>query len=137
MALPAVLGTLVFGRETVRILFEHGKFGADAGDLTSDLLTIYAVALPAYVATEVLTRALIALRDTRTPLLTNTVQLAGRALVIALLIDSRGAAAIPIAFAASASVETVILAAVLALKLRRRTANPVGPATSELYGRYA
>jgi putative peptidoglycan lipid II flippase len=60
------------GRPVIRILFVHGQFHAAAGALTYAVLTPYALALPAYVATEVLTRGLIALRDTRTPLATNT-----------------------------------------------------------------
>ncbi len=102
------------------ILFEHGKFDAAAGALTYAVLVPYAVALPAYVATEVIVRGLIALRDTRTPLLTNTAQLAGRAAIIALLLGSIGVLAIPVAFAVTASVETVILGVVLLLKLRHR-----------------
>lgn len=129
LSLPAVLGLIVLGRTTIRVLFEHDAFDAAAGSLTYDVLVAYAVALPAYVATEVITRALIALRDTRTPLMTNTLQLAGRALLIALLLDSQGAVAIPIAFAVTASIETVVLGGVLLVKLRQReTARVAGPA---------
>ena len=81
----------------------------------------YAVALPAYVSTEVITRGLIALRDTRTPLLTNIVQLAGRAAIITLLLGDVGVLAMPIAFAVTASVETIALGLVLLVKLNRRT----------------
>lgn len=120
LAVPALLGLLLLGRATIRVLFEHGKFDAAAGSLTYDVLVAYAVALPAYVCTEVITRGLIALRDTRTPLLTNSLQLAGRAAIIAILLDRVGVVAIPIAFAVSASVETVGLGVVLWRKLRRR-----------------
>jgi len=120
LAVPALLGLVFLGRQTIRMLFEHGKFDAAAGSLTYDVLTAYAVALPFYVASEVISRGLIALRDTRTPLLTNTAQLAGRAAIVALALDAWGAVAIPIAFAATASIETFVLGAVLALKLRRR-----------------
>jgi putative peptidoglycan lipid II flippase len=121
LAVPALLGLVVLGKPMVQAVFQHGKFDAEAGDLTAKLLIAYAVALPAYVATEVITRGLIALHDTRTPLATNTVQLLGRALIIALLISSKGAVAIPIAFAVSASIETVVLGTVLTAKLRRHT----------------
>jgi putative peptidoglycan lipid II flippase len=119
LAVPALLGLVILGRIVVRILFEHGEFGADAGELTNDVLFAYAVALPAYVATEVVTRGLIALSDTRTPLITNALQLGGRAAIIALLLGDVGVVAIPIAFAVTASVETAILATILAVKLRR------------------
>ena len=71
---PALLGLVVLGREMISTVFEQGKFDATAGDLTYDVLTAYALALPAYVATEVVTRGLISLRDTKTPLVTNSLQ---------------------------------------------------------------
>jgi putative peptidoglycan lipid II flippase len=120
MAVPAVAALLVLGRPTIRILFEHGEYTAAAGDLTYRLLAGYAVALPAYVATEVTTRGLIALRDTRTPLITNTGQLITRIVLISLLLGSLGVVSIPVAFGVSATLETFVLAAVLLVKLQRR-----------------
>jgi putative peptidoglycan lipid II flippase len=86
LALGAVAGLLLLGRLVIRILFERGAFDDAAGDLTYRVLVVYAVALPAYIATEVITRGLIALRDTRTPLLTNSGQLIGRIVLIAVLL---------------------------------------------------
>ncbi|MBI3973923.1 MAG: murein biosynthesis integral membrane protein MurJ [Chloroflexi bacterium] len=118
LTIPALAGLLVLGRITITILFEHGKFDAAAGSLTYAVLVPYAVGLPFYVGTEVITRGLIALRDTRTPLLTNTVQLVGRGAIMALLVGSLGVIAIPIAFAVTASAETIMLGTVLLFKLR-------------------
>lgn len=120
LAVPAVAGLVILGRPTIRILFEHGRYDAAAGALTYAVLVAYAVALPAYVGTEVISRGLIALRDTRTPLLTNIAQFLGRAALIAALLGAVGVVAIPIAFAATASVETVLLGAILAAKIARR-----------------
>jgi putative peptidoglycan lipid II flippase len=92
------------------------------------VLALYALGLPAYIATELVARGLIALRDTRTPLMTNAVQLAGRAAVIALLIGELGVLAIPIAFAVTATLETLALGTVLLLKLRRRMGASPAPA---------
>jgi putative peptidoglycan lipid II flippase len=121
LALPAVAALLLLGRPTIRILFEHGEFTSAAGDLTFRVLVAYAIALPAYVATEVITRGLISLRDTRTPLFTNAGQLVLRILLISILLASVGVVAIPAAFAISSTLETVTLAVVLLLKLRSRT----------------
>ena len=120
LALPAVAALLFLGRPTIRILFEHGEFTRAAGDLTFRVLVAYAIALPAYVATEVITRGLISLRDTRTPLFTNTGQLVLRILLISVLLGSFGVVAIPAAFAISSTVETLTLATVLFLKLRSK-----------------
>lgn len=120
LALPAVGALLLLGRPTIRILFERGEFTSAAGDLTFSVLVAYAIGLPAYVATEVITRGLISLRDTRTPLFTNSGQLIARILLISLLLPTMGVVAIPTAFAISSTLETLILATVLFLKLRGR-----------------
>jgi putative peptidoglycan lipid II flippase len=120
LAVPALLALILLGRPIIHILFEHGKFDAAAGALTYGVLTVYAIALPAYVGTEVVTRGLIALRDTRTPLLTNTAQVGGRAILMAVLLDRLGVSAIPAALGVMATLETLLLVTVLLLKLRRR-----------------
>jgi putative peptidoglycan lipid II flippase len=121
LSIPAVGALFLLGRLTIRILFERGKFTADAGDLTYSVLMVYAIALPAYVGTEVITRGLIALRDTRTPLMTNTLQLAGRMAIMALFVSQFGIIAIPAALAVTATLEMLALGSVLLLKLRQRT----------------
>ncbi|HET6821196.1 MAG TPA: murein biosynthesis integral membrane protein MurJ [Anaerolineales bacterium] len=118
LALPAIGALLLLGRPTIRILFERGEFTSAAGDLTFSVLIAYAIALPAYVATEVITRGLISLRDTRTPLFTNSGQLIARIVLISILLPSLDVVAIPVAFAISSTLETLTLAAVLFLKLR-------------------
>ena len=123
LALPAVAALVYLGRPTIHFLFERGEFTAAAGDLTYQALVAYAIALPFYVATEVVTRGLISLRDTRTPLLTNSGQLLLRLLLITWLISSLDVVAIPVAFAISASLETLVLSAVLLIKLRGRIRN--------------
>ena len=121
LALPAVGALLLLGRPTIRILFERGEFTSAAGDLTFSVLVAYAVALPAYVATEVITRGLISLRDTRTPLFTNSGQLIARILLISILLPSQDVVAIPAAFAISSILETLTLAVILFLKLRSKS----------------
>ena len=125
LAIPAVIALLLLGRPTIRVLFEHGEFTRAAGDLTFRVLVAYSIALPAYVATEVITRGLISLRDTRTPLLTNSAQLILRILLISILLPSMGVVSIPAAFAISSTVETLILGTVLFIKLRSRSQQTV------------
>jgi putative peptidoglycan lipid II flippase len=129
LAVPALLGLIGLGRRMISTIFEQGKFDAVAGDLTYDVLVVYAIALPAYVATEVITRGLISLRDTKTPLFTNTLQLIGRGVIMAALIDSEGVVAVPMAFAITCAVETLLLGTALTLKLRRASAT-TAPAMS-------
>jgi putative peptidoglycan lipid II flippase len=120
LALPTLVALIVLGRPLIHALFERGRFTAAAGDLTYTALVAYLVALPAYIGTEILSRALIALYDTRTPLLTNLLQTGARAALIWALIGQIGVLAIPVAFAITSALETLALAAALMVKLRGR-----------------
>jgi len=118
LAVLAALALAAVGRPLIGLLFERGAFDAAAADLTASALTVFALGLPAYVATEIAARALIAQLDVRTPLLTNIGQLALRLTIAAALLGPAGALAVPIAYALSAAAEAVALLAVLALRLR-------------------
>lgn len=120
LSLLAMAGLFLLDRPVIMLLFERGEFTAAAGDLTYQVLTTYALALPAYVGTEVTMRGLIALRDTRTPLITNSVQLLSRAALMALFVNRVGVIAIPAALAITAALEAMVLGGVLFLKVHRR-----------------
>ncbi len=105
----AAISLLLIGRPIIRIFFERGAFDAAAGDLTYSILAVFALGLPCYVATEVLTRAFAARLDTRTPLLTNLIQLTLRIGLMATLITPLGVIAVPLAFMISSTVETIVL----------------------------
>ena len=122
LSLVAMGSIYWLGRDLIRILFEHGEFTADAGDQTYRVLVIYALGLPIHIGTEILSRGLIALRDTRTPLFTNIGQLISRATIMSYLIGEIGLFAIPIAFIASSTLETIALGTVYLFKLHRRIA---------------
>jgi putative peptidoglycan lipid II flippase len=120
LSVPILLALVVLGRLAIRVIFEHGRYDADAGGLTYVVMVVYVLALPAYVGSEILSRGLIALRDTRTPLLTNTAQVVGRVGIMAALIGHLGVLAVPAAFAAMAFIESAILAVALLTKIARR-----------------
>jgi putative peptidoglycan lipid II flippase len=119
LSLPVIVVLVLFGRQGIQFALERGRYDAAAGSLTYTLLVAYVVALPAYIGTEIVTRGLVAMRDTLTPLLTNCGQLLGRLLFVAAYIGQLGAVAIPIAFALSSTAETLVLAAILFTKIRR------------------
>ncbi|MGQ9925762.1 MAG: lipid II flippase MurJ [Chloroflexaceae bacterium] len=117
-SLLAALALIVLGRPLITVLFERGAFDATAGDLTYRLLAIYAPGLPAYVATEIATRGLVARYDTRTPLVANVLQLAARIALSAIFIQPLGPIALPLAFVLAAALETAIVLAVLSRRAR-------------------
>lgn len=120
LSLLALLGLFFLGRPVIRVIFERGQFSAGAGDLTFQVLMAYAIALPAYVGTEVMSRGLVALRDTRTPLFTNILQLIGRTTIMAFFVGSVGVIIIPAALAITATLEALMLGTVLFVRLQGR-----------------
>ena len=66
------------------------------------------------------------MRDTRTPLLTNTGQVLGRVAIMIILIGRVGVLAVPAAFAATGALESVVLAVILLFKLHRRLSCAAG-----------
>lgn len=120
LSYPVFLALGLLGRFIIRLLFEHGRFGAAAGTLTYHVLLAYVFVIPFGVATEIATRGLLSLRDARTPLLTNLMQLAGRAAIAAILIGHLGVIAIPLAFVISGAVETVLLIVILLRRVQRK-----------------
>lgn len=120
LACLGMVGFILFGRFGIRLLFEHGEFDAAAGTLTYSVLVAYATALPAAIGTEILTRSLLALHDTRTPLVINCGQLLGRIILIPLLLPTMNVLAIPVAFALTSTIETAALGALVWMRLRGR-----------------
>lgn len=122
------MATIYFaGRTVIHVLFERGEFTAAAGEVTFQVLLIYALGLPIHIGTEILTRGLISMRDTRTPLFTNIGQLISRAAIMWFAIEPLGLFAIPVALISSSTLETIALGIVLSTKLQRRIARTAPP----------
>lgn len=68
LALPATLGLIVLAEPIVRLLFEHGAFGAEDSMATAHALMWLALGLPAHVLIKALSPAFYARNDTMTPL---------------------------------------------------------------------
>ncbi len=108
-SLPVVAVLLIAGNRIVALLFEHGAYDADATRLTQRILVAYVIGLPFYIGTEIASRAVLATRDARTPLLTNVMQLAIRTATMAIFLPIWGLLAIPLAFATSSAIESAVL----------------------------
>ncbi|MCG6207799.1 murein biosynthesis integral membrane protein MurJ [Rhodopseudomonas sp. HC1] len=116
VALPATLGLIVLREPIVRLLFEHGAFGAEDTAATALALGILALGLPAQVLAKTWSAAFYAREDTRTPLIATLLALAV-ALVAALLLGRLlGAAGVALAIVLGGSSNAAVL---LAQGLRR------------------
>ena len=111
----------LFGKPAIRLLFEHGAFGRHSSAVTGTALLGFAFALPWVTAASLLVLGFYALKDARTPLLTNTLALAVRWCLIILLLKvitgSHAILAIPLAAAGAGIVESLLLGSLLFLRL--------------------
>jgi len=85
VALPAMFGLIVLSEPIVRVLFEHGAFGASDTAATAQALALLALGLPAQVLAKNWSAAFFAREDTHTPLFATLIAL-GVALAAALLL---------------------------------------------------
>jgi putative peptidoglycan lipid II flippase len=124
VAIAGVPGFLLLGRPLVALLFEHGAYTRQDGDLTYSLVVAFACGLPFLALTEVVTRGLLALRDTRTPLVTNVIQLMLRSLAMWLLIDRWGLTVVPWSLTITAAGECIVLWVLLRRRIGGRMLSP-------------
>jgi len=126
LTVPAAILLWLLGKPIIRLLFQHGAFTAHSSELTSLALTAYAVGLPGIIAGELIAGGFFALKDTRTPLITNIFALATRyGLIVFLLQVFHGIyiiLAIPLALSGSATAEAVLMCAILLWRLQKRVA---------------
>jgi putative peptidoglycan lipid II flippase len=122
---PAIPAFLLFGDGVTRLLFARGAYTAADAELTARLAIGFALGLPFYAVSEVATRALVAVRDARSPLLVNIVQSGARIAMMLVLVDTAGVMVIAWSLAITASLECVALLVIVSRQLRWRLATGV------------
>ncbi len=69
LVFPALLGLIVLREPIIRLLFEHGQFGAADTQQAATALFIYGFGLLSFVWVKVLVTGFYAIKDTRTPVI--------------------------------------------------------------------
>jgi putative peptidoglycan lipid II flippase len=122
LSLPAALGLYFLGKPAIHLIFQHGAFNAHSAALTSKALLGYAIGLPGLTASALLILCFYAIKDARTPLLTNIGTLAVHISLIVLLLKVLTGAfailAIPLATAVAGTAEAALLSFILFMRLR-------------------
>ncbi|TYS69706.1 murein biosynthesis integral membrane protein MurJ [Sutcliffiella horikoshii] len=67
--IPATIGTMIFSKPIVEVLFGRGAFDLHAMSLTSSALFFYSIGLIGFGLREVLARVFYSLQDTKTPMI--------------------------------------------------------------------
>jgi len=118
LTLPATAALLVLGLPAARALFQRGAFDATSLSYTVSALSGYALALPAFAASEILIRTFYAMQRTWTPVIVGLLQVSlNLALGAALLRAGNGVGALALAFSLANNLEALLLLALLGAAL--------------------
>lgn len=111
--LPATAALIVIPFTLIGVLFQRGAFGAAETAATAAALVAYAVGLPAFVLTKVLTPGFYARQDTRTPVRIAVATVACNIVLNLALIVPLAHVGLALALSLSAWLQTGLLAFVL------------------------
>lgn len=124
LGLVATIGLLVFGR-LVLGLYRGGAFDEDDLNATVLVLSAFAISVPLESLTHLLSRAIFATRHTLLQVAASLVGFATTIGVTVALVPGLAVLAIPIGFSVGMAVKVVLLALVLAWRLRRFEPEPL------------
>lgn len=71
LTVPATAGLALLGEPIMRLIYQHGRFGAGDTTATAAALSAYAFGLPGYSAIKLVQPAYIAMGDAKTPMYTS------------------------------------------------------------------
>lgn len=118
LTLPATAALLVLGLPAARALFQRGAFDATSLSYTVSALSGYALALPAFAASEILIRTFYAMQRTWTPVIVGLLQVGlNLALGATLLRAGNDVAALALAFSLANNLEALLLLVLLGAAL--------------------
>ena len=109
LAIPASAGLVLLAQPGVRLLLQRGAFDEASTSLVVAALTIYAVAVWAHAAIEILSRGFYALSDTRTPVVFALVGMLLNVGLCAALVGPLGIRGLAAAASTAAIVELLLL----------------------------
>ncbi|HTO02864.1 MAG TPA: murein biosynthesis integral membrane protein MurJ [Opitutus sp.] len=114
---PAAVGLALLSDPIVRLIYQHGAFGANDAQAMAYLLMLFAIGLPFFSVASLTTRAFYAVKDTFTP-----VKVAALSFVIniglsLLLKDTLGAPGLVVASTVAVVVQTILLQRMLVRRL--------------------
>lgn len=109
MGFPAAVALLVIPEPIVKLLFERGEFTASDTKITSYVLTGYAIGMPAYVCSKVLSSAYWAVQDTITPVKISIIATVYNIILSLILINFIGVAGIAVATGTAGWIQFALL----------------------------
>ena len=112
VVLAAAAGYVIVAKPVVQVVFQRGAFSASGTDETARTLIAFAIGLPAFSAYLYAIRAFHARQDTRTPFWINVLE-NGLNIVLAVVLTTRTASGLAVAFSGAYLIAAVIAVLVL------------------------
>tara|TARA_B000000437_G_C11610831_1_gene291300 strand:- start:261 stop:860 length:600 start_codon:yes stop_codon:yes gene_type:complete len=109
ISLPSAIGLFILAEPIIQILFERGAFIKEDTFYTSQVLSYFALGLPAYIIIKVLVSCFFAREDTKTPLYISIVSVVSNVVLSLLLIETMREMGIALATAISAWINAFLL----------------------------
>ena len=116
IALPSAVGLYVLAYPIIHILFERGAFVHEDTFFTANVLSFFALGLPAYIIIKILITCFFAREDTRTPLYISIISVISNIALSLMLIQSMREMGIAAATAISAWINAGLLYLILQLQ---------------------
>ena len=116
IALPSAVGLYVLAYPIIHILFERGAFVHEDTFFTANVLSFFALGLPAYIIIKILVTCFFAREDTRTPLYISIISVISNIALSLMLIQSMREIGIATATAISAWINAGLLYLILHLQ---------------------
>jgi len=116
IALPSAVGLYVLAYPIIHILFERGAFVLEDTFFTANVLSFFALGLPAYIIIKILVTCFFAREDTRTPLYISIISVISNIVLSLMLIQSMREMGIATATAISAWINAGLLYLILHLQ---------------------
>ena len=116
ISLPSAVGLYILSKPIVYILFERGAFLNEDTFYTANVLSMFALGLPAYILIKVLVTFFFAREDTKTPLYVSIVSVAVNIILSLILIQSMREMGIAFSTAISSWLNVLFLYIILTLR---------------------
>jgi len=116
ISLPSAVGLYILSEPIIYILFERGAFVSEDTLYTSQVLSMFALGLPAYILIKVLVTCFFAREDTKTPLYVSIVGVTVNIILSLILIQSMREMGIALATAISAWINALLLYVMLKMR---------------------
>jgi len=132
LIVPAAAGLALLSEPIIRVLFQHGHFGADDTHAMAPLLALFAVGMPFFSVVNLTVRAFYAVKDTTTPVRVAVVDFIVNLVLSLLLMHWLGAVGLVLASTTAIIVQTLLLTRALTRKLPEMRFAPLWPSVGKV-----